>query len=206
MPKRAATAAAASRSGGAAASDTPAWSELEDFFYSMDRSELLLLLGKAWRSDDMRQTLTNGLTGTWTNAGDQKALLNYDWALAPGGWVHTTPSTIKLKSTKSGKTKVLLPGFAGNWQLEMETIRNMETRDGDAFEYGDDDMGCEECGAPGSTIRLELQKNRAQDLRLRVVAACFCECNTVCYNGAEAEDAETFYVPMQSGVAKKAKA
>ena len=185
------------------------WIDRSSSFCSVRRGEATTsrsapLEKRRWRSDG--QTLTNGLTGTWANAGDQKALLNYDWALAPGGWVHTTPSTIKLKSTKSGKTKVLLPGFAGNWNLEMETIRDMETRDGDAFEYGDDDMGCEECGVPGSTIRLELQKNRAQDLRLRVVAACFCECNTVCYNGAEAEDAETFYVPMQSGVAKKAKA
>eukprot|EP00964_Phaeocystis_antarctica_P045591 scaffold26257_cov63-Phaeocystis_antarctica.AAC.3 len=52
--ERAATVAATSRGGGAAAGDTPAWSELEDFFYSMDRSELLLLLGKAWKSDVRR--------------------------------------------------------------------------------------------------------------------------------------------------------
>ena len=86
----------------------------------------------------------------------------------------------------------------------METIRDMETLDGDALEYGGDDMGCEECGAPGSSIRLELQKNRAQGLRLRVYATCFCWCETV-YGEPYAEDAEHFYVPMQNAVAKKAK-
>ena len=30
----------------------------------MDRAKLLILLGEAWESDDMRQTLTNGLIGT----------------------------------------------------------------------------------------------------------------------------------------------
>ena len=179
MPKRVAVAAKAS-GGGGAAGDTPAcWNELDDFFYSMDRSELLILLGKAWKSDDIRQTLTNGLTGTWTNAGDQNVLLNYDWALAPGDTAYTPPKTIRLNRTKSGKAKVDLPGYAGNWALEMETIRDMETLDGDAFEYGDDKMGCGECEAPDSSIRLELQKNRAEDLRLCVVATCSCLCNTM---------------------------
>ena len=192
---------AGSGGGGAAAGETPAWNELKGFFHSMDRAKLLILLGEAWESDDMRQTLTNGLIGTWASADDQKELLNYDWALAPGEQAYVnTPKTIKLKSTKSGKKKVELPG----WALDIETIRDMETLDGDAFEYGDDDMGCEECGAPDSSIRLELQKNRAQDLRLRVYATCFCRCNTV-YGEPYAEDAEHFYVPMQNAAAKKAK-
>ena len=192
---------AGSGGGGAAAGETPAWNELKGFFHSMDRAKLLILLGEAWESDDMRQTLTNGLIGTWASADDQKELLNYDWVLAPGEKAYVTPKKILLKSTKSGKKKVELPE---GWALEMETIRDMETLDGDAFEYGDDDMGCEECGAPDSSIRLELQKNRAQDLRLRVYATCFCRCNTV-YGEPYAEDAEHFYVPMQNAAAKKAK-
>ena len=192
---------AGSGGGGAAAGETPAWNELKGFFHSMDRAKLLILLGEAWESDDMRQTLTNGLIGTWASADDQKELLNYDWVLAPGEKAYVTPKKILLKSTKSGKKKVELPE---GWALEMETIRDMETLDGDAFEYGDDDMGCEECDAPDSSIRLELQKNRAQDLRLRVYATCFCRCNTV-YGEPYAEDAEHFYVPMQNAAAKKAK-
>ena len=193
---------AGSGGGGAAAGETPAWNELKGFFHSMDRAKLLILLGEAWDSDDMRQTLTNGLIGTWASADDQKQLLNYDWALAPGERAYNnTPKTIKLKSTKSGKKKVELPE---GWALEMETIRDMETLDGDAFEYGDDDMGCEECDAPDSSIRLELQKNRAQDLRLRVYTTCFCWCNTM-YGETYSEDAEHFYVPMQNAAAKKAK-
>ena len=194
--------ARAGSGGGVAAGKTPAWNELKGFFHSMDRAKLLILLGEAWDSDDMRQTLTNGLIGTWASADDQKALLNYDWALAPGEKAYNnTPKTIKLKSTKSGKKKVELPE---GWALEMETIRDMETLDGDAFEYGDDDMGCEECGAPDSYIRLELQKNRAQDLRLRVYTTCFCWCNTM-YGEPYSEDAEHFYVPMQNAAAKKVK-
>ena len=192
---------AGSGGGDAAAGETPAWNELKGFFHSMDRAKLLILLGEAWESDDMRQTLTNGLIGTWASADDQKELLNYDWVLAPGEKAYVTPKKILLKSTKSGKKKVELPE---GWALEMETLRDMETLDGDAFEYGDDDMGCEECGAPDSSIRLELQKNRAQDLRLRVYATCFCRCNTV-YGEPYAEDAEHFYVPMQNAAAKKAK-
>ena len=192
---------AGSGGGGAAAGETPAWNELKGFFHSMDRAKLLILLGEAWESDDMRQTLTNGLIGTWASADDQKELLNYDWVLAPGEKAYVTPKKILLKSTKSGKKKVELPE---GWALEMETIRDMETLDGDAFEYGDDDMGCEECDAPDSSIRLELQKNRAQDLRLRVYTTCFCWCNTM-YGETYSEDAEHFYVPMQNAAAKKAK-
>ena len=193
--------ARAGSGGGGAAGETPAWNELKGFFHSMDRAKLLILLGEAWESDDMRQTLTNGLIGTWASADDQKELLNYDWVLAPGEKAYVTPKKLLLKSTKSGKKKVELPE---GWALEMETIRDMETLDGDAFEYGDDDMGCEECGAPDSSIRLELQKNRAQDLRLRVYTTCFCWCNTM-YGEPYSEDAEHFYVPMQNAAAKKAK-
>ena len=168
------------------------WNELEEFFWSMERRDLLLLLGKAWESDDMRKTLAAGVSKTWTNAGDQQQLLNYDWILSPTEKDYVTPKVIKLNSTKSGKTKVELPGYAGNWELDMETIRGMENLDGDAFEYEDDDMGCEECGAPGSFIRLELQRNRAWHLRLRVVATCCCGCLTM-YNQISREESEHFY-------------
>ena len=73
----------------------------------------------------------------------------------------------QVEEYKVGKKKVELPGVCGNWALEMETIRDMETLDGDALEYGGDDMGCEECGAPGSSIRLELQKTHSQMSLLR---------------------------------------
>ena len=86
----------------------------------------------------------------------------------------------------------------------LSPARSANERKAKARPSGGDDMGCEECGAPGSSIRLELQKNRAQDLRLRVYATCFCWCKTV-YGEPYAEDAEHFYVPMQNAVAKKAK-
>ena len=96
----------------------------------MDRAKLLILLGEAWESDDMRQTLTNGLIGTWANAADQKALLNYDWAPAPGEQAYITP-LIKLKSTKSGRRRSSCQACAeigrsrwrpsGTWRLSTAT-------------------------------------------------------------------------------------
>ena len=148
----------------------------------MDHFDLMVLLNKAWDSGkDMRIYISESLGDAWTVAagmagGEMSDMLKVDWELTNDAKKHIKPKVINFKSMKA-KDKVTLPQ---GWSFTKEELRNMENEDGSAFECVDDEYpyghGCEECGAPGSKIRLVLEKQRSGKQRLRVKAEVFCSC------------------------------
>ena len=191
------------RKADAVAGGIPPWSEVNGYFSSMSQWDLLVLLSKAWDSkDDMRKTLVKGIGDAWVAADDQEAMFKFDWDLSNEAKSYIQPKTIEFKSrAKQPKEKIRLPG--DGWSLTVADLRASENEDGTAFRCEDDEMGCEECGAPGSNISVGLETNRAGKQRLNIRAEVYCSCMTPYGQPDCADWTEAIYYPKGENVGNK---
>jgi hypothetical protein len=188
---------------------TTPWREVSPYLDDMDHFDLMVLLNKAWDSGkDMRTFISESLGDAWTVAagmagGEMSDMLKIDWELSNDAKEYIKPKVINFKSMKA-KDKVTLPQ---GWSFTKEELRNMENEDGSALECVDDEYphehGCEECGAPGSNIRLVLEKQRSGKQRLRVKAEVFCSCMSRYGEPVCADWTEAIYYPKGQNVGAK---
>jgi hypothetical protein len=84
--------------------------------------------------------------------------------------------------------------FQNGWKISIEDMRGMlEEQDELNLEEEGEELGCEECMAPGSTCRVVAEARRSGEKRMRVICTTMCSCMSMHGAPEPAEEEEWIY-------------
>jgi hypothetical protein len=161
--------------------ETPvSWDEIAPKIQQMSKDQIIGCLATCWNSrSDMRLDIAataehahaaeqERKRNTWISANDQTDILDFDWA------TKDDTMNFKIQIAAGDSTRIELQGYQFSMEVEIDEFKKMlETGEVD---LQSDECGCEECGAPGSYLEMDLQQKGDTEHRLVTTSHIFCGC------------------------------